>query len=422
MRSWMFQMLMGVALAVLGIVAVPAASAAVSPDVYRGFGPGADLHGTGFYDGIICHNDPVNRYDYLGLDDAPIIYRIDGTVWLIPLDDNGQPKVSVSHGQPVIQLKSRRPGLLTRSGKWSKSMGADVRTLAESGGSMQRAYGELLLQRHFHQDSTGVWQLGPSAAIAAQQEQFSNLMGEIYTKTEPGTALAKVHLTAAATILSGGGYVWYAIGADQTQGLLFDPEQKSLLLKGLDKATDGHGQGAEMLAMAGAIILTRGRGGVGRFATADDFADEVVVRYQRYYDDAYRQVNARIANGSLAPTPGLPTKTFVGGEVDRIARLRMQLWLRREGIAEGAGTHIQLNRWLRDSNLGTGRHRIPDIYIPGANRAIDGTIGHKTLQDLQIIGFQAFGSGSRVTIVRPNALQTLLPNGTQVNGSYSIFP
>ena len=63
----MFQMLMGVALAVLGIVAVPAASAAVSPDVYRGFGPGADLHGTGFYDGIICHNDPVNNYDLLGL-------------------------------------------------------------------------------------------------------------------------------------------------------------------------------------------------------------------------------------------------------------------------------------------------------------------------------------------------------------------
>ena len=61
-------MLIGVALAVLGIVAVPAASAAVSPDVYRGFGPGADLHGTGFYDGIICHNDPVNRYDYLGLE------------------------------------------------------------------------------------------------------------------------------------------------------------------------------------------------------------------------------------------------------------------------------------------------------------------------------------------------------------------
>ena len=68
----MFQkkmLLMGVALAVLGIVAVvPAASAAVSPDVYRGFGPGADLHGTGFYDGIICHNDPVNKVDYLGLE------------------------------------------------------------------------------------------------------------------------------------------------------------------------------------------------------------------------------------------------------------------------------------------------------------------------------------------------------------------
>ena len=71
----MFQMLMGVALAVLGIVAVPAASAAVSPDVYRGFGPGADLHGTGFYDGIICHNDPVNKYDYLGLNPVTDWYQ-----------------------------------------------------------------------------------------------------------------------------------------------------------------------------------------------------------------------------------------------------------------------------------------------------------------------------------------------------------
>ena len=48
-----------------------------------------------------------------------------------------------------------------------------------------------------------------------------------------------------------------------------------------------------------------------------------------------------------------------------------------EGIGEGQGQLIQVNRYLYDPG-GSGSYRIPDVSIPGANQIYDATLGFKS--------------------------------------------
>ena len=59
---WLFMMLSAVT-----------ARAAVSHDVLIGDAMGLEKRCTGFCNGIICHNDPVNNFDYLGLEKRKIL-------------------------------------------------------------------------------------------------------------------------------------------------------------------------------------------------------------------------------------------------------------------------------------------------------------------------------------------------------------
>jgi RHS repeat-associated protein len=148
--------------------------------------------------------------------------------------------------------------------------------------------------------------------------------------------------------------------------------------------------------------------GIGRTNwTVSQFADEVFVRYQQFYDQAYGRVQARVARGLM---PNDLTK--IGQVVDSRARSAMRRWLAREDIAEGPGQVIQINRWLRDP-AGSGAYRIPDVRIPSANIVFDGTIGWKSTTTPQIIDFRGFSGGNNVMIVRP----------TQLGGSHGlVFP
>jgi hypothetical protein len=76
--------------------------------------------------------------------------------------------------------------------------------------------------------------------------------------------------------------------------------------------------------------------GIGRTNwTVSQFADEVFVRYQQFYDQAYGRVQARVARGLM---PNDPTK--IGQVVDSRARSAMRRWLAREDIAgENGGSH-----------------------------------------------------------------------------------
>jgi hypothetical protein len=142
-------------------------------------------------------------------------------------------------------------------------------------------------------------------------------------------------------------------------------------------------------------------------------ADRVFARYQGLVEEEYAAGLRAQAAGRLTPPPGISAELHLGQYVDRAARTRLIGWLRSEGIGEGPGELIQVNRYLRDP-LGSGAYRIPDIGIPGSRLIFDGTISSsKTIATPQMIDFRAFSGGSNIIIVRP----------TELGGSYGlVFP
>lgn len=138
-------------------------------------------------------------------------------------------------------------------------------------------------------------------------------------------------------------------------------------------------------------------------------------RYQGFVDEGYTLGREAQAAGRLTPPPGVSDEMHLGQYVDRYARGNLTDWLRSEGIAEGPGELVQVNRYLRDP-LGSGAYRIPDIRLPGSSIIFDGTISSsKTITMPQLIDFRAFSGGNKIIIVRP----TQLPGG----GSYGlVFP
>lgn len=115
----------------------------------------------------------------------------------------------------------------------------------------------------------------------------------------------------------------------------------------------------------------------------------------------------RLVNQGLIRNDNL----VIGSRVDRFARDGLRQWLAAEGIQEGAGRIIAVNRRLYDP-LGSGPYRQPDVYIPGARLILDGSLEWKVATSPQILGFRAYSGGANVTIIRP----TVLPKG----GSYSF--
>ena len=154
--------------------------------------------------------------------------------------------------------------------------------------------------------------------------------------------------------------------------------------------------------------------GIGRSVfTRAGFADEVFARYQRYIDDAYAATMRSHSAGRLSVPQGMSAETAIGQEVDGAARADLLRWLRSEGILEGPGKIIQVNRYLRDP-LGSGAYRIPDIRVSGSGLIFEGTISpSKSIFTPQLADFRMFSRGDNILIVRP----------TQLGGSYGlVFP
>jgi hypothetical protein len=144
-------------------------------------------------------------------------------------------------------------------------------------------------------------------------------------------------------------------------------------------------------------------GPYGRFTSADEFAKEVVVRYQQYMDQGYALARAAADQGRLFIPKGLREDIVIGRRTDNFARCRLRAFVEGEGIAEGPGKAIEINRRLTDPSSGGKLYRVPDVRIPGANLIIDGTIGVKGRATPQVSDFYKF-SGHNVTIVRPTQL------------------
>jgi hypothetical protein len=102
----------------------------------------------------------------------------------------------------------------------------------------------------------------------------------------------------------------------------------------------------------------------------------------------------------LTPAKPFLTHAVLGQEVDSIARTRLRLYLTREGISEGHGTSVLVNRRLNDPS-GSGKYRVPDVRLEDSRLIMDGTIGGKTPNSPQVRDFRIFSGGYQVRIIRP---------------------
>jgi hypothetical protein len=124
-------------------------------------------------------------------------------------------------------------------------------------------------------------------------------------------------------------------------------------------------------------------------------------------NEGYDRALLAESNGLLKGNPN----TRVGDFVDRFSASEYRDWLTTEGITEGPDQFVQMNRWLRDP-AGSGLYTGPDIRIPSSGSILDATVGWKWSTNTQIMRFNTYSGGSRITIVRPE----------QLGGSYSIWP
>lgn len=135
------------------------------------------------------------------------------------------------------------------------------------------------------------------------------------------------------------------------------------------------------------------------------------MKYQGFVDDGFTLANQAWDDGLLTAPSGVSKNTVLGQFTDDYARDYMQRWIADEGIGEGNGELIQINRYLRDPS-NPSAYRIPDVSIPDANQIFDATLANKTWGTPQVRGFFDYSRGSNITIVRP----------TQMGGSYSVLP
>lgn len=133
---------------------------------------------------------------------------------------------------------------------------------------------------------------------------------------------------------------------------------------------------------------------------------------QQLADEGYDLADAAARNGFLRIT-GAGRQAAIGTYVDDYIKFGLQERLAAQGIQEGAGEVVELNRWLRDP-VGSGAYRRPDLRIEGESFILDYTISGrgKWLTSPQISDFYKFSGGDTVTILRPS----------QVGGSYTIIP
>ena len=86
-----------------------------------------------------------------------------------------------------------------------------------------------------------------------------------------------------------------------------------------------------------------------------DLGETIAAAYQRYYNEAWLDQVRRFNQGQISVPAGLNWRAVLGQRVDKAARVRLKRFLAREGIAEGPGANVLVNRWLRDLT-GTGTY------------------------------------------------------------------
>lgn len=124
--------------------------------------------------------------------------------------------------------------------------------------------------------------------------------------------------------------------------------------------------------------------------------------YHEAVNDAYAEGSSLLDKGRLPIySEQMGERVALGIFVDRRANDAMGDWLGNLGLKEGAGTGIELNRWLRDP-IDERNHRVPDVRI--GNKIFDATIWDKRATTPQIQAFRNFGQPNEIIVVKPYAL------------------
>ncbi|HUO91805.1 MAG TPA: hypothetical protein VMU22_02735 [Rhizomicrobium sp.] len=146
------------------------------------------------------------------------------------------------------------------------------------------------------------------------------------------------------------------------------------------------------------------------FRSIDEFTDAVTEKYQALYDQHYAGTMDLVSRDLIPNDP-----LIIGRRTDALARVDLRDWLaNEEGINEGTGQIIQINRRLYDPS-GSGNYRVPDVYIPRSKTILDGSLQFKTGSMSQVTDYQAFSGGANVIVIRP----ATAPSDV-IAGSYGI--
>jgi hypothetical protein len=140
-------------------------------------------------------------------------------------------------------------------------------------------------------------------------------------------------------------------------------------------------------------------------------SSRVIGQYQRIVDASAPLVVNNFNQGRIVVPAGVDARTVLGGRLDKYSRDALRDWLGAQGIAEGRGQDVMVNRRVYmpgPVQEGEPFYRIPDLRFPNEAVTVDLTIGRKTPTTPQVQDFQkatattARPQGDDVLIVGPS--------------------
>ena len=131
-------------------------------------------------------------------------------------------------------------------------------------------------------------------------------------------------------------------------------------------------------------------------------AQRHIVNYQASYDFNYAQLRAQLDSGELVLPGHLNENAELGNLTDKLVRADMRMSLANDGLAEGRGQAIQVNRNFYDPS-GSGDYVRPDFYLRDEGIIVDGTIGvPKSVTTSQMQGYINFAKPNYIIEIGPN--------------------
>jgi RHS repeat-associated protein len=365
----------------------PAQGRFVTRDPSGEFNGGANLY-------VFVHNDPVNRTDALGLDDQGVMG------WIRNIAYRGSPVYLLAQASKNTPPGSPTPEIAGAFGKTSMPMPV-FPAIAQSGAYHAGIAVVATYDRLFDQFVEGPLNLLYEMHVSAGDGM---LLGAGQSrplapkKTDGPTVLQRLQAFRESWWDGQWGHVPSMLKDVRMYdaGLISEEEFDARLGSKVfnDVLVVLPLKGAVLDGVSGRLYPLN-----SRLTTATRFSDLITSKYTDLYNQSAAKVFEDFNAGRIVVGPGQSARAVIGGRIDALTRVRLTRYLRAEGIAEGPGTSILVNRRLYDP-LGSGLYRVPDVYLPNDRLILDGTIG-KSFNSPQVQEFVGFSLGAEVKLIFP---------------------